>query len=159
MTQYENEVELAPGIYLTKMKPSSTTTANPQTMSKKGLEMETVGDAEKKQQQFLEQNPKEHYEWIKAQIHRIQNALSKLEYSNKEMMAVDPHDVDFLEAVKENVEIMQKQKKMVENYKKQAKELAEGLGLCFQEMEQAAFVKPSATVEDQDTLDTEGVYL
>jgi hypothetical protein len=157
MTQYENEVELAPGIYLTKMKPSSSSSANPQTVSSKGLEMNR--EAEKKQQEFLEQHPKEHYEWIKAQIHRIQNALSKLEYSNKEMLEVDPTDQDFLDAVKENLEIMEKQRQMVENYKKQAKELASTLGLCFQEMEEKAFVKTAGQYQDDLDVEGEGVYL
>ena len=149
MTRHEGEVELAPGIYLTKRVSN-----NSSAISTK--EVETEG-AELKHREYLEQHPKDHYEWIKVQINRIENSLSKLSYSNKEMLAIDAADPDFVEAVEENIIIMEKQRKIVDEYKKKARELAASLGVCFQELEIKPFEKPSQGMIEEDEESPEGV--
>ena len=158
MTKYEDEVELAPGIFLTKRVADHSSTKT------KEIETEAVkqvsSNLEGKHREFLEQHPKEHYEWIKAEIYRIENSLAKLEYSNREMLAVDDTDPDFTEAVKENLIIMERQRIAVHDYKKKARELASTLGVCFQESEEKQFEKPSSEeIIDDLEHSAEGVYL
>lgn len=75
---YEEEVELAPGIYLTKRKQNP----DPQTTTKPAIQ-----DSSKAQlphpREMLKDNPKAYYEWILAEVKRIENSMEKLEYSNR----------------------------------------------------------------------------
>jgi hypothetical protein len=151
MTKYDEEIELAPGIYLTKMSKK----ADPVALEK----ADETKEAERTHMEFLEQHPKEHFEWIKAQIFRIGNSLEKLEYSNKEMLAVDPTDVDFVEAVNENIVIMERQRKVMDTYKKQAQELAQKLGLCFQDYVAVNVAERGSAADQSEEMEEGGVYL
>ncbi|KAJ3274210.1 hypothetical protein HDV01_003283 [Terramyces sp. JEL0728] len=75
------EVEIAPGIYLTKRKS----------------ELNPMQKAQQEQKQFLESDPKAYYEYLSGQIHITERAINQLEYSNKEMFEHDPNDPDFIE--------------------------------------------------------------
>jgi hypothetical protein len=79
---YESEVELAPGIYLTKKKPT---------------EEEVAKEQLQKTLQQLEGDPKAHLEFLKDQILRTEKAIDQLQYSNKAMHDADPTDPVFVE--------------------------------------------------------------
>jgi hypothetical protein len=79
---FENEVELAPGIYLTKKKPT---------------EEELAKEQLQKTLQQLEGDPKAHLEFLKDQILRIEKAVEQLQYSNKAMHEADPSDPVYVE--------------------------------------------------------------
>lgn len=81
------EVEIAPGIYLTK----------------RTSELNQMQKAQQEQKQFLESDPKAHYEYLSAQIHITERAINQLEYSNKEMFEHDPNDPVFIEVCLVNV--------------------------------------------------------
>jgi uncharacterized Fe-S cluster-containing protein len=79
---FEDEVELAPGIYLTKRKPSA---------------KEAQEELLKNTLSQMADNPVGHLEYLKDQIQRLEKAIEQLDYSNKEMHEADPTDPVYVE--------------------------------------------------------------
>jgi hypothetical protein len=116
---YDDEVELAPGIYLTKR--STPTVPN------------DMQEELKKKMEYLEANPKEYIEYLKAEIKRVDGILVKLEYSNKEMLMADPTDKIFIESIAENKVIIQRNQVYVQEMKMKLNKIATSLGICLQQ--------------------------
>ncbi|KAJ3319575.1 hypothetical protein HDV06_006223 [Boothiomyces sp. JEL0866] len=119
------EVEIAPGIYLTK----------------RTSELNKMQKAQQEQKQFLESDPKAHYEYLSAQINITERAINQLEYSNKEMFEHDPNDPVFIEAIAENIIVIDRQRVHLQEMEKKKNELAASLGICLkEELENKEFV-------------------
>ncbi|KAJ3306257.1 hypothetical protein HDV03_000177 [Kappamyces sp. JEL0829] len=148
MTLYEPEVEIAPGIYLTK-KADPATVALAQSAAR--MEME------RKAMEALEANPKAYLEWLGHQAMRLENSLEKLEYSNREMMLADAEDAVFKEAVQENLVVMQRQRLQVVDYKKKMTEISRQLGVCLTASSQGQIAQVSLAHDIPD--EEAGMYL
>lgn len=136
---FDDEEELAPGIYLTKRKEKAVSSQG-EVEVLPGVYMtkhkETAPDPaiqHKKELDFLNENPTDHYVYVQQQIQRITAAVAKLQYSNEEMMKMDSTDPDFIDAVAENIVIMSRQESYVADFKAKARALERQLGICTKE--------------------------
>jgi hypothetical protein len=137
MTLYEDEVQLAPGIYLTKKKSVQ----------------EQHHDSLKKTLEQMSDNPKVHLEFLQEQIRRTKKAIEQLDYSNKAMHEADPTDPVYIEAIAENLVIIERQQLFIDDLKAKATQVASVLGVCLQE--EFTVKKGDKTIEIAD----DGVYL
>lgn len=71
------------------------------------------------------------------------------------MLAADPNDPVFVESIAENIVILERQRAYIQDYKKEAADLAKSLGLCFAEDCQIEPEKEEFKVENED----QGLYL
>jgi hypothetical protein len=148
--QYEDEVQLAPGIYLTKKKEPATIALS-QEANRARLEREAM--------LVLESNPKAHLDWLKQKVQNLENTLRMLHYSNEEILKVDPNlaDEEFKEAIDGNIICIKNQKEKLKEHKKKVFEISKQLGICMAETLQDHEL--DSNHEEPDSKEEEGIYL
>ncbi|TPX64756.1 hypothetical protein SpCBS45565_g05681 [Spizellomyces sp. 'palustris'] len=101
---HPEEVEIAPGIYLTRKGPQ------PKPISPLGTQ--DVGAAVQDNAEFLQQ-----------ETARLRRSVELLLRSNQEMRDSDPGDPDFVQAIDENVAVIERQIQLVRKYEDRIKQL------------------------------------
>ncbi|KAI8902812.1 hypothetical protein BC833DRAFT_571694 [Globomyces pollinis-pini] len=141
---YPGEIEIAPGIYLTKKAD----------LPKKPT---AIAEIQKANKEFLQSNPKEYYEYLLNENKSLERSIEMLEFSNKEMFDQDENDPIYIESIAENIIVIERQQAAIVANQKKVKQLASTLGICFQEV---VNTNESNDVNGDADMNTEdGVYL
>lgn len=132
------EVEIAPGIYLTK-RPAEAAEDR-----KRQLHEQAVA--------ALKANPHDYYEYLNQEIATVTRQIELLKYSNQEMQQHSQEDPVFEDAIKENIQILGRNEKRKLDLGQELKILGAQLGIAAEPE-----VGRAEKVSDQQQ--TEGVFL
>ncbi|KAJ3034962.1 hypothetical protein HDV00_004503 [Rhizophlyctis rosea] len=119
---FEDEVEIAPGIYLTKYVPKpSTSTTSPQPPPTQPTSLAST---------LLSSSPAETAAHIQEEITRLRRSVELLLRSNQEMKEADPSSQDpiFVEAITENTAVISRQLYQIRKYEEELQKLGLGAG-------------------------------
>lgn len=95
------------------------------------------------------------FSFIRLEIERLELKIEKLEYSNQEMFNLDPKDLDYLDAIKENELILTLEKTRLIKLVERRDCLAKQLGINSLEEGIDSHKEGVIVLEN----DSEGVYL
>ncbi|KND03082.1 uncharacterized protein SPPG_02147 [Spizellomyces punctatus DAOM BR117] len=135
---YPEEVEIAPGIYLTQRG------SHPKPPNPAGAQQDAGGTIQ------------DNAEWLQQETARLRRSVELLLRSNQEMRDSDPGDPDFVQAIDENVAVIERQIQVIRKYEERIKQLlgdaappngsAGGRG-CDRELVDGTWVQVSNEVE------------
>ena len=115
------EVEIAPGIYLTK-KPSEQAQQRTHLLHEQAVLK-------------LKQNPNDYYAYLQQELQRVSKQIQVLKYSNNEMQEHLNEDKVFEQSIKENLEILIKVEKRHQDLSLELKVLGAQLGIKQTDLE------------------------
>ncbi|KAJ3054713.1 hypothetical protein HK097_001056 [Rhizophlyctis rosea] len=119
---YEDEVELAPGIYLTKRKQPSTPSApSPSSPAPQPARPPSLSST------LLSSSPADTAAHLQEEISRLRRSVELLLRSNQELKEADPNGEDhvFVEAITENTAVIARQLVQIRRYEEELATLSQ----------------------------------
>ncbi|KAL2918601.1 hypothetical protein HK105_202002 [Polyrhizophydium stewartii] len=120
--QFDDEVEVMPGVYLIKRKPKAPAAASADAAAAAAA----IGMAPGTQPggvMYGEVTLSDNVEFLNQERDRLSHSIKLLVKSNQELREADPNDPDFTEAIAENVKVIEKRLLMIETIDRRIREL------------------------------------